>query len=185
MSFLFYMNSSLLTYKNFKKLPNELIYKMPYDGTNVYKMADVKTGKYVGKMIGNIEQESMASQYYPSFESYDSFKIHFLLIKERGQGYGTKFINFAKNESKKYGGKGKVHLIASGCYTPDKPPHVFYRKLGFSSQYEEVIAKIDNAIKKHKPLSWHETVDIPMYLEEKSNLTKKSSIWTKLKNLFK
>ena len=94
------MKLSLSNYKTPKCLPKQLIYKIPYEGTNVYNMASTQSGEYVGKMWGNMVQEPMASQFYPSMAPYDSFLIRVLLIKNRGKGYGTKFINFAKAESK-------------------------------------------------------------------------------------
>lgn len=179
------MNCRLLTYKAPKSLPKQLIYKIQDEGTKVYNMASTKSGEYVGKMVGDMVQEPMASQFYPSMAPYDSFLIRVLLIKNRGQGYGTKFINLAKAESKAQGGEGRVHLIASKCYTPSTPPHTFYRKLGFTSQYDESVKEIDKAIKKHKPLASQKAVDLPMYLDEETKPAPKSSIWNKLKNLFK
>ena len=142
----------LLTYKAPKQIPQRLIYKVPLEDTYIYKMADTKTGKYVGRM------------------------------------------KLAYNESRKNGGGGKIHLIASSCFDPKASPHVFYRKLGFTSRYSESIKIIDNAIKNKKNLSYKDIIDTPMYLPDeaiknfanKSNVKQnKTSVWQRIKNLFK
>lgn len=184
----------LLTYKPPKQIPQRLIYKMPMDDTYVYKMADTRTGKYVGRMIGNVVQEIFGSSFYPSLESYKSFFIRMLEVESKREGHGSSFIKLAQHESRKNGGGGKVHLIASSCFDPKSPPHVFYRKLGFTSRYTEPLKFIDDAIKNKKSLSREYVVDMPMYLSDeavknssnKSNAKQnKTSIWQRIKNLFK
>ncbi len=184
----------LLTYKVPKQIPQRLIYKVPLEDTYIYKMADTKTGKYVGRMIGNISQEFMDSSFYPSLESYKSFFIRILNLKSKREGHGSSFIKLAYNESRQNGGGGKIHLIASSCFEPKASPHVFYRKLGFTSRYSESIKIIDKAIKNKKNLSYKDIIDIPMYLPDeaiknfanKSNVKQnKTSVWQRIKNLFK
>ena len=71
---------------------------------------------------------------------------------------------------------------------------MFYRKLGFTSRYSESIKIIDKAIKNKKNLSYKDIIDIPMYLPDeaiknfanKSNVKQnKTSVWQRIKNLFK
>ena len=183
----------LLTYKAPKQIPPRLIYKMPMEDTYVYKMAETKTGKYVGFMIGNVEQEFMSSSFYPSLESYKSFFIRILNVKSKREGYGSSFIKLAYNESRQNGGGGKIHLVASSCFDPEASPHVFYRKLGFTSRYSELLKTIDNAIKNKKNLSHEDIINTPMYLPDeaiknfanKSNqISNKKSFFEKIKNLF-
>lgn len=184
----------LLTYKPPKQIPQRLIYKMPMDDTYVYKMADTRTGKYVGRMIGNVVQEIFGSSFYPSLESYKSFFIRILDLRAKREGHGSSFIKLAYNESRKNGGGGKIHLVASSCFDPKASSHVFYRKLGFSSRYSGSLEIIDNAIKNKKNLSYKDIIDIPMYLPDeaiknfanKSNVKQnKTSVWQRIKNLFK
>lgn len=184
----------LLTYKAPKQIPRRLIYKMPFNDTYVYKMADTRTGKYVGRMIGKVIQEFMGSSFYPSLESYKSFFIRILEVESKREGHGSSFIKLAQHESRKNGGGGKVHLIASSCLDPMFPPHVFYRKLGFTSRYSGVLNVIDDAIKNKKSLLYQDIIDMPMYLSDevvKNSSNKlnakqnKTSIWQRIKNLFK
>ena len=118
--------------RRIQKLPRELIYKCPeppkiigwtYRGNKnqpaLYRMFDTKTGKYVGEMIGCpvLHDNSKVRQiFYQKNEPYKSFYIAELKMEERFLGYGTQFINFAKNLSKQSGCEGRVHLVASRVY---------------------------------------------------------------------
>lgn len=154
----------IITTKQLKEIPRRIIYSKAYNETTQYNMADTRTGKLVGRMYGNMEREFSGSTYYPTIDYYDSFFIHLLDIKEKRQGHGTAFINLAKNISKQNGGDGKIHLKASNCFDVKHPAQIFYRKLGFNSQYTEQLKMIDKAIKHNKKLDSKKLCDIPMYL---------------------
>lgn len=141
-----------------QKLPNILIYKFPepplifgytyrHSGKPVlYHMVDTKTGKFVGEMVGHIvtHDSSIKQDFYPIKEPYKSFYIAELKMNERFKGYGRKFIELAQNLSKKSGCNGRVHLVSSRYLDLQNPPHVFYRKCGFTSNSDFMNSYLDN-----------------------------------------
>lgn len=179
------MKANFILSKHIKPLPQVLIYKKPsQNGYTQYNMINIKDGKCVGKMLGGMRTEPpMCSSYYPSIEGYHSFFIGLLQVKNKRHGYGSEFIKLAKAESMKNGGNGRVHLDATCGFDPQHPAHIFYRKLGFTSQFEETIKVIDKAIKQNKMPNWQQCPDTPMYLmENQRTAIKKPTIWNKIKN---
>lgn len=160
------------------KIPEILIYKVPQKQTVVgytyhkcgfptlYRMADTKTGQLVGEMLGDVvvHDKSIHQTFYPINEPYKTFYIAELKMDERGQGYGSKFIQFAKNLSKQFGGEGRVHLVASRLYDRERPPHVFYKKLGFVSNNKFMNDYLDDCIKSKTPLESELACNLNMYL---------------------
>lgn len=174
-----------LTTKPIKEFPQRLIYAHNNKINTMYKMADTKTGEYVGEMLGKMARENSFSIYYPTLKPYDSFYIQLLKINKKRQGHGTAFIKLAQAESKRNGGNGRVHLKASNCFDLKHPAHIFYRKLGFNSQYTDTIELIDKAIKKNKRLS-EDIPDITMYLPKNPKPVKyEPNVFEKVRNLFK
>lgn len=178
---------SILSIKPLKSLPQRIIYKAPYkNGSNIYLMFDTKSCNKVGTMVGNVTTETMFSNYYPSFASYKSFKIHDLIIDEKRKGHGSAFIKLARAESLRQGANGRVHLDAGKIHDPMNPPHVFYRKLGFLTRFADTLAKIDKAIKKNKQIAPEDAVDIPMFLCPKAKVIhSKPTFFQKLKSILK
>lgn len=135
------------------------------DGTMYhYRMADLRTGQYVGEMYGRVTTETMFSGYYPMTSAYDSFKIEKLYIENKRHGYGTQFLKFAENESRALGCEGRVHLLASRLYSPNHPPHLFYRKNNFSSQNTEKMKYFDACIRAHKQIDIDTADNLEMFL---------------------
>ncbi len=155
---------------NSGQIPKCIVYKQCVDTgfgrMFQYRMCDWKQGKYVGEMYARPVTENMFSCYYPKMHSYESFKIESLVMDEKRQGYGKKFINLAKKESQKYGCEGRVHLLASQAYSPKNPPHLFYRKIGFTSRFTKKVKYFDQCIKKGVQVDWQEAFNLPMYLPE-------------------
>jgi len=129
-------------------------------------MADVKTGEFVGEMYGGVATETFASDYYPNLSTYDSYKIERLYITHKREGYGTKFLKFAEKESQALGCGGRVHLLASRLFSPKNPPHLFYRKNGFTSRDTKLMDYFDKCIREHKQIDVDMANNIPMYLEK-------------------
>lgn len=131
-----------------------------------YRMADIKQGAYVGQMYARPVTETIFSSYYPALHSYDSFKIEEIRIEpnERRNGHGASFINIAKNESRRYNCNGRVHVNASRIFDRENPPHIFYRKQGFTSIFKNKIRYIDECIRKHKKMSLEMADNLEMYL---------------------
>ncbi len=173
-----------------KKVPDCIVTKYslatPSGPLFQYRMADTRYGSMVGEMFGRPVTETMFSEYYPIMSNYNSFYIEKLIINDKGLGYGSKFINFAKSESLKLGCGGKVHVTASRIYSPKNPPHLFYRKNGFTSRDTGKIAYFDKCIKKHKQISPEMADNLAMYLPVCRKIVPKSSgVLSFLMKLFK
>ena len=151
------------------KLPDVLIYNP--QGTNLYRMISTKEKKLVGQMIAhpNINHQIEIAELY---------------VFRRRQGFGKKFLDFARNLSRKHGYEGHMILNASRTpYDPHNPPHIFYRKYGFTSDNKKMIKKIDNYIKKKKQLNAYQTPSLIMYYPD--DKPKKQSFFDRIKKLFR
>ena len=91
--------------------------------------------------------------------------INFISSRKFNSGAGTKLINFAKNYSKLNGCGGYLTLNADNSFTPQRVPHLFYRKLDFASNYENFNDEMDKYIKENRRIEncWDA---VPMYLPE-------------------
>lgn len=160
-----------------KNIPNKLFYRQEMYNTGQtfatdcspvgykYHLLDTKTGKQLGEMearpvLYNIGNRS----FYPQIDPYKSFEIDYLKSNVRDKGNGTKFITLAKNESKALDCKGRVHLIASRVYDYDRPPHVFYKKMGFVSNSSKMNKYLDKCIKFGMNVSQSKSSPLCMYL---------------------
>lgn len=85
----------------------------------------------------------------PLRPNYDGkvLAIDFLEVTNKNQNLGTKILKFAEDYSKRIGCKGFMTLKADGSYTPERIPHIFYRKFGFSTLEKRVDKKLDRFIK--------------------------------------
>ena len=146
------MKVPIVFQKPITKMPDVLLYK-PAKSIK-YKMFDVEHSKYVGFMEARPINDKGERTLF----------IEFLLVNDKRKGFGTKFIQFAKNLSKKLNCEGRVSLEATTTvYDPHTPPHVFYRKNGFACDDKKMLRKIDMSIKKNRPLDYRETPSIKMY----------------------
>lgn len=68
----------------------------------------------------------------------------------QGVGLGTALVNIAKFYSKQLGANGFVDLYASSKMSPHRPPHIFYKKLGFNTGNEYIDKKLDKLIAQKK-----------------------------------
>lgn len=187
--------------RRIQKLPRELIYKCPeppkiigwtYRGNKnqpaLYRMCDTKTGKYVGEMLGCPvlhDNRKIRQVFYPIKKPYKSFYIGELHIEERFLGYGTKFINFAKNLSKQSGCDGRVHLVASRIYDRYYPPHIFYKKCGFVSNNKLMDDYLDNCIASKTQIESGIADNLNMYLPVGDKVEQIQTRFTKFINFLK
>ena len=133
-------------------IPNVLFYNPAKTGT--YKMIDLKKGALIGEMSAVKRKELFLQSLYINPEY-------------RRQGYGNKFLDFAVNLSEKFGLEGKLRLLASLTNKDIKnPPHIFYRKYGFTSKDKKTLKYIDNCIKNDHQAS-PLTDPIYMYYQQK------------------
>jgi len=133
-----------------------------------------KSSRPVGEMYG----------YTTIHELKPSFYIPSLIVYKKRQGYGTKFINLAKQLSKKEA-DGSIYLFATtNCLDPHNPPHQFYRKQGFSANDKKMLKRIDKANKKNQELDPNETPQLLMFYNPKYQNQENKSLWKKVKNYF-
>lgn len=153
-------------------LPRTLIYNPP--NTEIFRMIRTKNPKQVGHM----------SLYSGKKDDKDYFFIGLLLIFNKREGYGTEFINFAKNYSKQNNCNGRLILKADATVAdPHNAPHVFYRKQGFTSDDKKAIKNIDKHIRKNKELDPHKTPALIMYYDPDLK-EEKLTFFEKIKNYF-
>lgn len=98
--------------------------------------------KKLGTLVCHKSELSLRPNYGGSVLAID-----FLEVKERNCGYGTKILKFAEDYSKKIGCNGYMTLKSDVSYTPEKIPHIFYRKFGFSAFDKKADKKMDNFIR--------------------------------------
>ena len=73
--------------------------------------------------------------------------IDFIETTNKNKGLGTKILKFAENYSKKNGCQGYLTIKADSSITPERIPHLFYRKFGFSTFDKKSDIKMDKFIK--------------------------------------
>lgn len=160
-----------------KNIPNKLFYRQEMYNTGQtfatdcspvgykYHLLDTKTGKQLGEMEARPVLYNIGNRaFYPQVAPYKSFEIDYLKSNVRDKGNGSKFITLAKNESKALDCKGRVHLIASRVYDYDRPPHVFYKKMGFVSNSSKMNKYLDKCIKFGMNVSQSKSSPLCMYL---------------------
>ena len=184
---------SILNRKPIQKIPQVLIYTTKATATdlttgksrivNVHKMADTKTGHYVGEMITQARKKMDCTYIYPDKKNCNALEIVRLIMEERRMGYGSKFIEFAKYESKQSGCDGRVFALASRLYDRLHPSHIFYRKNGFTSVDKKLNQIMDECMANGQNLDIEHADNLFMYLPIKEKPRKSSGFFKKLKNL--
>ena len=120
-----------------------------------------------------------------NIEHVPSLYVWILKSSSSGLGLGSSLLNFAKIYSKKIGCNGFIHLTAETSYSPNRVPHIFYRKFGMSTLNSNVDKRLDNFIRLGKYATSHdfETTDMffPPIKHERKNIFVK--LLDKLKKL--
>ena len=152
--------TSILRYPKNPKIPDRLIYEHKNTESRgwftMFDKVDV-----IGWMKGEV-MHIIKPDFYP-MENYDTYFIHRLRADTYGMNVGSDFIKFAKNLSVKNGCEGRVCLVAANS---KRPPHIFYRKMGFDCQDTEKMELLDkvieNAASKPEP---HTKIKTPQICE--------------------
>lgn len=169
--------TSLLFQKPLKELPRRIVYKIPEQirvqnnlncqttYVNVYNMFDTQTKEIVGSMTAApVVYRNPDVELYPIPIPYRSFYISKINIDEKRRGHGSAFIKIARAESKRENCQGRVHLLASRIFSPNNPPHLFYRKKKFVSESPYLNSVMDFYISIKEPLPIEYADNIAMYL---------------------
>ena len=98
--------------------------------------------------LGTLVCHKSELQIRPNYEG-NVLAIDFLEVTNKNQGFGTKVLKFAEEYSKQIGCKGFITLKADGSYMPERIPHIFYRKFGFSTLDKSTDKKLDKFIKQN------------------------------------
>lgn len=165
------------------KPPKELIYmrriyNVMKPPQKEYVLFDTQTGKLKGLMCCHKSK-------YRLREDYDgpTLCLDFIETYDREKGYGKSLINFAKNLSKQIGCNGFVCLKAVSDFTPERIPHLFYRKQGFTTLNKQIDKKMDKFIKHKRPALWQDFDSEIMYYPDTSS--QKSKFRTIVENIMK
>lgn len=124
------------------------VYKMMHSNQHVFEFYSNKNEcKSDKSMLGTLVCHKSE---YPLRPNYDEsvLAIDFLEVTDKNKGYGTKILKFAENFSKQTGCNGFMSLKSDTSYTPQKIPHIFYRKFGFSTFDKAADKKLDKFIKQ-------------------------------------
>lgn len=100
-------------------------------------------------------------------------------------GFGSDLLNFAKIHSERLGCHGYFHLSADSSWSPNRVPHIFYRKCGLSTPYAMYDKELDSFIKKHKTATHQdfETMDM-FYPPIEHKVKSHSSVLDLIKKIF-
>lgn len=154
-----------------KNIPQNLIYQIP--NTNLYRIFRKNEGQMLGEMIA-----------YPIENNI--FIESLIIYRNRREGLGRTFLDFAKNLSKKYGFKGRMSLEAGTLSVdPFNPPHIFYRKYGFSVPDKKLLKTIDEHISQNKQLDYLKTPLTIMYYNPTKQKKENNCFYKKLKQILK
>ena len=110
----------------------------------------------------------------------DTLAIDFIGTDKENKGLGTTIIDFAKNYSEQIGCNGYIVLKAVSHFSKDSSPHIFYRKLGFTSLDENFDKNLDSFIKNKQKANPDIFPEKLMFYPEEKNL----GLFEKIKNLF-
>ena len=130
------------------QLPKRLI----YSSAGETKMFSTESGNVLGYIKFNSIRDF--GDKFKDKAGSKSLYINDLFVPQcyRGQGVGRALVNHAKRASEIRGAEGNLHLVAYNVYHHGKPPHKFYRKIGFTTGSKEYDAIIDEAIKNNEPI---------------------------------
>lgn len=164
-----------------KELPKELIYKRRVN--TVMKPTQVEyvffstTGdKNWGEVVLHKKNSSALLKDFIG----PSLVVDFIKVNQKGKSLGKTILDFCKNYSKSIGCNGRIVLLADPDYTPEKIPHLFYRKQGFTTHNKKLDRKMDKFIKNGQNATVEDFCTLLMYYPEPA----KKTFWEKLVEQF-
>ena len=114
------------------------------------------------RLAANIVLKKTDKIFRPDYGG-KSLVVEYVAAYRHDNGDGTSLINFAKNFSKKNGCNGYLVLDADPSFTPNRVPHIFYRKQGFTTLNEKIDKKMDEFIKENKTATYMDFLSMLMY----------------------
>lgn len=155
--------SSLIIKKPSTKKPNVLFWKRKVNPimhpvqTEFVAISTTGDGNW-GELILHKTNISQRPDY-----NGPSLAIDFMQSKQSGKGLGKQMFLFAQNYSKQIGCNGYVLCKADGSFTPQKIPHLLYRKWGFSSLDKNTDYQMNEFIKKGKSATFKDFPSMLMF----------------------
>ncbi|MBP3821394.1 GNAT family N-acetyltransferase [bacterium] len=119
--------------------------KIMHPAQNIFDIYDINTSKKVGTLVCHKTELPLRPNCNNSVLAID-----FLEVSSKNKGIGTKILKFAEEYSKHIGCNGFLIVKADGSFTPQRIPHIFYRKFGFSTFDKRTDIKLDKFIKENR-----------------------------------
>ncbi len=117
--------------------------KIMHPTQHIFDFYSVKDNAKLGTLVCHKSE----LQIRPNYDG-KVLAIDFLEVTNRNQGLGTKILKFAEEYSKQIGCKGYMTVKADGTFMPERIPHIFYRKYGFSTLEKKTDKKLDKFIRQ-------------------------------------
>ena len=127
--------------------PVKITDRVLYKSGEMYKMASLKTGKYLGKI-----------KLVPKKDRLYIANLKSNFPENKKLRVGTSLIHFAKQISKQHNFGGKLEVISHNLEYGGKQPHKFYRKMGFSTHNKRLDEDLDFCMEYD--------IDIPYYMQQ-------------------
>lgn len=162
-----------------RKLPRGLIYNAPNSDT--YNLLDVKNNRFVGYMIAFPKDCTQSSLYFNVEPNAELLRVYKLKIFEKRKGWGTYLMDLAKRDAYRKGCNGRLALVAHNL---EKPPHVFYKKIGLITKSPIQNRILDDYIAKGIEPRYFDALDmfVPIKAYEKKEMhitPQKLNFWEK------
>lgn len=130
------------------KIPTTIIHsqnKVMHPVQDIFEIHDIEKSTKIGELVCHKTTNVTRPDYKGPILAIDYIKV-----TTPNNGLGTAIIKFARNLSMQMGCKGHLVLKADSSITKTRIPHIFYRKLGFSSLDKKTDRQMDKFIKRNK-----------------------------------
>ena len=134
--------------------------------------------------LGTLVCHKSELQIRPNYDG-NVLVIDFLEVTNRNKGFGTEILEFAQKYSKQIGCNGFMTLKADSSYMPEKIPHLFYRKFGFSTLEKHTDKKLDKFIKTQTNATINDFPCMIMHYPELNKNQKNKKIINMFVNYYK
>jgi hypothetical protein len=143
-------------------IPDKLVFSSKIEVANCHidKFVLISTKHKGEKALMRCYPESIMT---PKGEFIKSLYVWTLDSSKSGLGLGSALLNFAKIHSKRLGLGGHLHLISTSEKTPERVPHIFYKKFGMNTDDIYINHKLDKFIKEGKTATSNDFSSVAMY----------------------
>jgi hypothetical protein len=144
------------------KLPDSLVF------ASKIKFMDAYIDKFVLISTKGNKGEHAIMKCFPEQidregKTIKSLYVWTLKSSKSGLGLGSRLLNFAKIHSQRIGLNGNFHLISSSERSPERIPHIFYKKFGMNTDCQSINNRLDKFIKEGKTATIEDFSSIRMF----------------------